>query len=147
MSVEYPDLTDYLAVAGAVTGLDDQTLLTATKLDLADSALHAPSAGFGEQDLYPEFVDKAAVLLVRLAKNHPLLDGNKRAAWVTLRLFIDMNGWSWNPYPSIDEAEHAVLCVASGEWNEERTAEWLRAHLIQPALEPTDLIPDTGDSA
>ena len=31
MSVQYPDLTDYLAVAGAVTGLDDQTLLTATK--------------------------------------------------------------------------------------------------------------------
>jgi death-on-curing protein len=85
VSVEYPDLTDYLAVAGAVTGLDDQTLLTATKLDLADSALHAPSAGFGDQDLYPDFVDKAAVLLMRLAKNHPLFDGSERAAWVTLR--------------------------------------------------------------
>jgi len=135
VNVEYPDLTDYLAVASAVTGLDDQTLLTATKLDLADSALHAPSAGFGEQDLYPEFVDKAAVLLVRLVKNHPLLDGNKRAAWVTLRLFIDMNGWLWNPYPSTDEAEQAVLSVASGEWNEERAAVWLRTHLIRPAAE------------
>lgn len=132
MSVHYPDLADYLAVAAAVTGLDVRTLTTATKLDLADSALHAPSAGFGEQDLYPDFVDKAAVLLVRLAKNHPLLDGNKRAAWVTLRLFIDMNGWSWNPYPSIDEAEQAVLSVASGEWNEERTAEWLRNYLTAP---------------
>ena len=101
MSVQYPDLTDYLAVAGAVTGLDDQTLLTATKLVLADSALHAPSAGFGERDLYPDFVDKAAVLLVRLAKNHPLLDGNKRAAWVTLRLFIDMNGLNRSEY-SVD---------------------------------------------
>lgn len=59
MSVEYPDLTDYLVVAGALTGLDDQTLLTATKLDLADSTLHAPSAGFGEQDLYPDFVARA----------------------------------------------------------------------------------------
>lgn len=135
MSVEYPDLTDYLAVASAVTGLDDRTLFTATKLDLADSALHAPSAGFGEQDLYPDFVDKAAVLLVRLAKNHPLLDGNKRAAWVTLRLFIDMNGWTWNPYPSVDESEQAVLSVASGEWNEERTAEWLRTHLERTAAE------------
>jgi death on curing protein len=106
------------AVAAAVTGLNVRSLNTATKLDLADSALHAPSAGFGRQDLYPDFVDKAAVLLVRLAKNHPLLDGNKRAAWVTLRLFIDMNGWSWNPYPSIDEAERAVLSVASGEWND-----------------------------
>lgn len=132
MSVHYPDLTDYLAVAAAVTGLDVRTLITATKLDLADSALHAPSAGCGEQDLYPDFVDKASVLLVRLAKNHPLLDGNKRAAWVTLRLLIDVNGWSWNPYPSVDEVEQAVLSVASGEWNEERTAEWLRTYLIPP---------------
>lgn len=114
MSVQYPDLTDYLAVAAAVTGLDTQTLVAATKLHSADSALHAPSAGFGEQDLYPDFVSKAAVLLVRLAKNHPLLDGNKRAAWVTLRLFVDMNGWSWNPYPSIDEAEKVVLSVTRG---------------------------------
>jgi death-on-curing protein len=51
VSVHYLDLTDYLAVGAAVTGLGDRTLITATKLDLADSALHAPSAGFGEQDL------------------------------------------------------------------------------------------------
>jgi len=58
-----------------------------TKLSLADSALHAPAAGFGDTDIYPDFVDKAAVLLVRLAKNHPLPDGNKRAAWVSMRMF------------------------------------------------------------
>jgi death-on-curing protein len=114
VSIHYPDLADYLAVAAAVTGLDDRVLLTATKLDLADSALHAPSAGFGEQELYPGSVDKAAVLFVRLAKNHPLPDDNKRAAWVTVRLFIDVNGWSWNHYPSVDEAEQAVLSIASG---------------------------------
>jgi death-on-curing protein len=129
VSVWYPDLADFLAVAAAVTGIDDQTLVDATKLNLADSALHAPSAGFGDTDLYPDFIDKAAVLLVRLVKNHPLLDGNKRTAWVTLRLFIEMNNWSWNPYPSIDESEQAVMAVASGEWNEERTAQWLRIFL------------------
>jgi death-on-curing protein len=134
VSVQYPDLADYLAVAAAVTGLDDQTLLTATKLELADSALRAPSAGAVEQDLYPDFVDKAAVLIVRLAKNHPLLDGNKRAARVTVRLLIEMNGWSWNPYPSNDEAEQSALSVASGEWNETRTAQWLRAHLMHLTL-------------
>jgi len=35
-------------------------------------------------------VDKAAVLVVRLAKNHPRPDGNKRVAWVALRLFVDI---------------------------------------------------------
>jgi hypothetical protein len=40
VSVEYPDLADYLAIAAAVTGVDLKTLANATKLDLADSALH-----------------------------------------------------------------------------------------------------------
>lgn len=49
---------------------------------LADSALHAPAAGFGDTEFYPEFIDRAAVLTVRLAKNHPLPDGNKASCVV-----------------------------------------------------------------
>jgi hypothetical protein len=56
--------------------------------------------GFGEVDFYPNFVTKAAVLVVRLAKNHPLPDGNKHTAWVALRVFVDVNGWSWEPMPT-----------------------------------------------
>ena len=132
MSVEYPDLSGYLAVAAAVTGLEPATLLHSTKLDLADSALHAPAGSWDDNDFYPDFVEKAAVLLVRLAKNHPLLDGNKRAAWVTLRLFIEMNGWTWGRYPDVDEAEQAVLAVTSSEWDEEQTTAWLRPLLAAP---------------
>jgi death-on-curing protein len=69
---------------------------------------------------------------VRLAKNHQLLDGNKRAAWVTLRLFIVVHGWSWSRCPGIDEAEQAVLAVASSAWDELKTAEWLRWRLEPP---------------
>jgi len=42
VSIEYPDPADYLAVAEAVTGVEADVLLRNTKLDLADSALHAP---------------------------------------------------------------------------------------------------------
>lgn len=132
MTVEYLDLADYLAIAGEVTGLDIDTVIKVTNLDLADSALHAPSAGFGDTDFYSDFIDKAAVLVVRLAKNHPLPDGNKRAAWVSLRAFVDMNGWTWSPRPDIDEAEQAVLAIASGEWAEDEAAGWLRQHLSPP---------------
>ena len=132
MTVEYPDLADYLAIASAVTGIEPDVVLAGMKADLADSALHAPAGGWSDEDLYPDFIDKAAVLLVRLAKNHPLIDGNKRAAWVTLRLFIEMNGWTWQNYPGVDEAERAVLAVSSSEWNEERTAGWLRPLLSAP---------------
>jgi death-on-curing protein len=132
VSVEYPDIADYLAIAAAVTGSDLQTVYRATKLDLADSALHAPAACFGDEEFYPDFCDKAGVLLVRLTKNHPLLDGNKRAAWVTLRLFVEMNSWTWSQYPSVDESEHAVLAVAAGEWDEQRAADWLRERISPP---------------
>jgi death-on-curing protein len=95
--------------------------------------LHAPAAGFGETEFYPDFVDTAAVLAVRLAKNHPLPDGNKRAAWVALRVFIELNGWSWAQSPTIDETEYAVLAIASGEWDVVEFAAWLRNHLAGPA--------------
>ena len=50
---------------------------------------------------------------------------------MTLRLFIEMNGWGWETYPGIDEAEQAVLAVASSAWDEEKTAAWLR-DLLRP---------------
>lgn len=132
MNVEYVELVDYLAIATEVTGLSVETITRVAKLDLAESALHAPAAGFGETEFYPDFTDKAAVLIVRLAKNHPLPDGNKRAAWVSLRLFIELNGWTWATTPSVDDAERVVLAVAAGDWDETRTAGWLREHLAPP---------------
>jgi death-on-curing protein len=133
--VRYLELADYLAVAAAVTGLPVETLARVAKLDLADSALHAPRAGFGEEDFYPDFVDKAAVLAVSLVRNHPLPDGNKRAGWVSLRVFVEINGWSWKARPEVDDSERAVLAIASGEWAEAEFAEWLRGHLVAPARE------------
>jgi prophage maintenance system killer protein len=69
------------------------------------------------------------VLIVRLARNHPLRDGNKRAAWVSWRLFVDINDWNWAPKPDFDEAEAAVLALASGARDERTTASWLNKFL------------------
>jgi death-on-curing protein len=132
VSVRYLALDDYLAIAVEVTGQRVATIVGAADHALADSALHAPMAGFSGRELYPDFVDKAAVLIVRLAKNHPLSDGNKRAAWASLRVFVALNGWSIDPYPSVDEAEAAVLAIAAGDWDEQATAGWLRPILRPP---------------
>jgi death-on-curing protein len=132
VTVEYLDLADYLAIAAEVTALDVDTLLRVSRLGLAESALHAPASGFGETEFYPDFVDKAAVLAVRLAKNHPLPDGNKRAAWVALRVFIEINGWRWMTRPSVDDAENAVLAIAAGDWDVPEFAEWLGGLLEKP---------------
>src|SRR6185312_14121526 len=120
----YISLAEYLWLAEQVTGLDANTLAKASRVELADSDLHAPQAGFGEQEFYPDLIDKAAVLTCRLAWNHPLLDGNKRASWASLVLFLDLNDWLWDPDPpDVDEAEDAVLAVAAHDVDEDWLAD------------------------
>jgi death-on-curing protein len=87
----YVTLAEYFWLAEQVTGVDADTLTKASRFDLADSALHAPQAGLGDVEFYPAIYDKAAVSVCRLAWDHPLPDGNKRAAWAALVMFIDLN--------------------------------------------------------
>jgi death on curing protein len=123
----YLSLAEYFWLAEQVTGIDASTLAKASRLELADSALHAPAAAFGGEEFYPDLVDKAAVLTCRLAWNHPLIDGNKRAAWAALVLFLDLNGLVWEPDPpDVDESEAAMLAVAARQVDENRLATWLR---------------------
>lgn len=130
--IRYLSLAEYLYLAELVTGVDAAVLAKSARVDLADSALHAPQAGFGDQDFYPELLDKAAVLTCRLAWNHPLPDGNKRAAWASLVLFLDLNGWRWEPDPpDVDDAEAAMIAVAAGEVDEAWFADWLRVRTTE----------------
>ena len=61
-------------------------------LGLLDSALHRPrTSAFGEE-AYPTIGLKAAALLHSLVNNRPLVDGNKRLAWLATTIFCDLNG-------------------------------------------------------
>jgi len=64
-------------------------------------------------EAYPAIAVKAAALLHSLASNHPLVDGNKRLAWLAPVVFLDLNGLG--PKVSDDEAFDLVWEVASGE--------------------------------
>jgi death-on-curing protein len=125
--VRYLTLAEALTIAEAVTGIDARTLVRAARLELLDSALHAPQAGFGEVEFYPEFIDKAAVLVVRIARNHPLPDGNKRLAWQSLTMFCALNGYELRVAP--DEAVSTMLAIAAGELDEAAVSHWL-AHRL-----------------
>ena len=123
----YLSIAEYLWLAEQVTGIQAEELSGSARIELADSALHAPQASFGRKDFYPDLMDKAAVLCWRLARNHPLPDGNKRAAWAALVMFIDLNGGRWDPDPpDVDDAEQTMLAVAAGDIDEDSLAAWLR---------------------
>jgi len=127
----YLSLAEFWFLSELVTGIDAATLIRASRVDLADSALHAPQAGFDDTDFYPDVYDKAAVLACRIAWNHPLPDGNKRAAWACLVLFIDLNDGSWNDsQPDTDHAVDAMLAVAARDVDERWLAGWLRERAV-----------------
>lgn len=123
----YLTLAEFFALAEVVTGIDAPTLLKVSRTELADSALHAPQAGFGEEDFYPDLIDKAAVLACRVSWNHPLPDGNKRAAWACLVVFLDLNEMVWEPDPPhADDAVAAMLAIAARDRDERWLAAWIR---------------------
>jgi len=76
-----------------------------------------------------ELAQKAGLLAARLAKNHPLPDGNKRAAWLSMIEFIERNGYCLDQ-PEPAEAVDAMLRLASSELAEADFVEWLRPRLI-----------------
>lgn len=131
----YVTLGEYFWLCEQVTGIDGVTLASASRVELAESALHAPEAEFGGVEFYPDLFDKAAILTCRLAWNHPLPDGNKRAAWASLVMFLDLNGIVWKPDPpDVDEAERAMLAVAAHEVDEQWFAVWLRERATVDAV-------------
>lgn len=77
-----------------------------------------------ERRHYPTFELKAAVLLERLARNHPLPDGSKRAAFVITVLFCEQNGRPWAA-PDVDIDAAMVERVAAGEVELEELAAWV----------------------
>jgi len=58
---------------------------------LLESALNAPFQSFGDTELYPSLLEKAARLGYGLIKNHPFVDGNKRIGTHTMLVFLAIN--------------------------------------------------------
>ncbi|SFF63453.1 death on curing protein [Actinacidiphila alni] len=94
---------------------------------LLESALARPKASVFGQDAYPDVWQKAAALMESLARNHALVDGNKRIAWYATWVFLQINGHRLRADFDVDEAEAFVLAVCQGLLDVPKTAEALRA--------------------
>jgi death-on-curing protein len=108
-----------IAEFGGMEGVREEGLL--------DAALQRPFAGFGETEFYPSAEEKAAALLESIAKNHPFVDGNKRTAYVLMRLMLLENGKDL--VASQDEKYDFVVEVTSGKVNFEQIVTWIRGKL------------------
>ena len=136
MPVQYLEIGDYLLIAEAVTGIKAEVLAEMPRVvDLASSALAVPASGWGGQDAYPEFDQKAGLLASRLARNHPLPDGNKRAAWLALLEFVERNGFTLGE-PEADDVVNTVVALAAGELREAAFVQWVAALLTTHAPKP-----------
>lgn len=125
--MRYLTLAEALVIGEAVTGIDARTLSHVSRVELLDSALHAPQAGFGDEEFYPSLLEKAAVLAVRIARNHPLPDGNKRLAWQALTIFLALNGHRLAVDTEV--AVGLMFAIAAGELDEAAVGEWLLQHV------------------
>jgi death on curing protein len=105
---EYLDLEDLLDIARAAVGKD----VAVRDYGLLESALARPRASVFGDDAYPELHHKTAALMHSLARNHALVDGNKRLAWTACRTFLAINA-QWIGAPEDDRFDF-VIAVATG---------------------------------
>jgi len=106
--IDFLGVEDLLEIARGVL-----ELVEVRDMGLLASAAGRPQATVFGEDAYPTLAEKAAALMHSIARNHALVDGNKRLAWSATRVFCLLNGH--DIVFSVDEAEALVLAVARGE--------------------------------
>lgn len=108
-----------LADHGGASGLRNEGLL--------DSALARPLNLVSYEK--PDVAALAACYAVGLTKNHPFVDGNKRAGFLAMGLFLFLNGRRLTATQA--DATVTMLAVASGEIDEKTLADWIRRNLAK----------------
>lgn len=91
------------------------------------SALERPFSGFGTTEFYPSLEEKAAAIFESVIKNHPFIDGNKRTAYVLMRLVL-MN-FGKDLQAAQDEKYNFVIAAASGQLDFQQIVSWIRQQL------------------
>jgi death-on-curing protein len=117
--MEHLTVEDLLVIAEEALGVP-----AVRDIGLLDSAAHRPQASAFGKDAYSTIDEKAAALLDAVARNHALVDGNKRLAWAAAVVFYDLNGFDLDP-PTVDEAVDSVIAVAAGQVDLPRLTELL----------------------
>jgi death-on-curing protein len=105
---------EQLALFGGADGIHD--------LGLLESALARPlnKFGYGENDL----AELAAAYAFSIARNRPFVDGNKRAAFASIIVFLGLNGIDFDAPP--EQATAMILALAAGGVSEDSLERWIK---------------------
>jgi death on curing protein len=109
--VEYLDLEDLVRLAGSLLG-DPPPV---RDMGLLGSAAARPQTTVFGEDAYPDVWSKAAALFQSLVKNHALVDGNKRLAWLATAVFLELNGIGVAATARSHDIYRFVMRAASGQ--------------------------------
>jgi death-on-curing protein len=109
-----------LAAHGGASGLRDRGLLQSALARPRQHRAYADSA---------DVIEMAALYTAGIVRNHPFVDGNKRAGFVAGVLFLELNGFSF--VANEEDATQSVLDLAVGTIDEAAFAAWLRANCIK----------------
>ncbi|MGV3636391.1 MAG: type II toxin-antitoxin system death-on-curing family toxin [Flavobacteriales bacterium] len=112
--------TALIDVTGGAHGLRDRGGL--------EAALARPKATFEGTLLYPRPEDQAAALLESVVKNHPFVDGNKRAGYVLARLLLMTH--DLDIHATDNEEFDLIIQVATGTLDVQDITEWIESHII-----------------
>lgn len=110
--------TDLLQRYGGEAGIRDRNLL--------ESALAQPKTTVGGKYAHTTLFAKSAAYGFHICMNHPFVDGNKRAAFALMDVFLQKNGWEI--VANEEEAYSMMMSLASGKFNKARLASWLKGH-------------------
>ena len=119
---DYLDLEDLLDIAREVVGRD----VLVRDYGLLEAALIRPRASVFGRDAYPDLHVKAAALMHSLARNHALVDGNKRLAWTACRTFLAINA-QWIRAPEDARFDFVIGVATSAMPDVDEIAEQLRS--------------------
>ncbi len=92
---------------------------------LLESAVAAPQASFGGESVYTDMTEVAAAYLFFLCRNHPFVDGNKRAALGACIVFLRINGIE--PQADSQSWEDLTLDIAASSLDRDQATQRLRA--------------------
>jgi len=105
---------EQLALYGGPDGIRDQGIL--------ESALGRPVNKFAYRET--DIAALAAAYAFGIARNHPFVDGNKRAAFGAMIVFLGLNGIDFLVPP--ENATAMILALAAGEVNADGLTRWIR---------------------